>query len=440
MTDLLAPVMTAHWADELAWKLDNYRAVGGYEGLKKAFSMKPEEVQETVKAANLRGRGGAGFPAGVKWGFLPADNPKPRYLVVNADESEPGTCKDMPLIMATPHTLLEGIIIACYAFNSHHAFVFVRGEVLHPIRRLQQAVAEAYEAGLLGKNIQGTGFDLDVTVHAGAGAYICGEETALLSALEGTRGQPRLKPPFPAVAGLYACPTIVNNVETISSVPSIMVNGADWFNSMGTEKSKGMTLYSVSGHVKHPGQFEAPMGITMRQLLDLAGGIRDGHQLKFFCPGGASAPILLPEDLDVAMDYESLAAKGTMLGSKAIQVYDETTSAVRAAVRYMEFFKHESCGKCTPCREGSWWVTQMVRRIERGEGEPGDVDKLQDILSNVAGRTFCLLGDSFCMMLNGYISKFREEFEAGCNGTPAWELFPYEKSALFPVKSEGVHA
>jgi len=440
VTDLISPVLTANWGEQRSWKLGVYESQGGYKALRTALGMAPDDVTNLVKDANLRGRGGAGFPAGVKWGFLPKDNPNPRYLVVNADESEPGTCKDIPLMMATPHTLLEGIIIACYAFNSHHAFIYCRGEVLHPIRRLQQAVREAYSAGYAGKNILGTGFDLEITVHAGAGAYICGEETALLSALEGTRGQPRLKPPFPAVAGLYACPTIVNNVETIASVPSIINNGANWFQAMGTEKSKGFTLYSVSGHVRNPGQFESPMGITMRELIDLAGGIRDGHQLKFFCPGGASAPILTADDIDVAMDYESLAAKGTMLGSKAIQVFDETTSAVRAALRYMEFFKHESCGKCSPCREGSWWTTQIMQRIERGEGQPGDVDKLIDVTGNVAGRSFCLLGDSFAMMLNGYISKFRDEFEAGCNGTPAWELFPYEKSAIFPVASQGGHA
>ena len=448
MTDLLSPVLTANWGEHRSWKINVYEAQGGYKGLRKALTMHPDDVIAMVKESNLRGRGGAGFPTGMKWGFLPKDNPNPRYLVINADESEPGTCKDIPLMMASPHTLIEGIIIACYAFNSHHAFIYCRGEVLQPIRRLQQAVREAYSAGYAGKNVLGTGFDLDITVHAGAGAYICGEETALLSALEGTRGQPRLKPPFPAVAGLYACPTIVNNVETIASVPSIINNGPAWFNAMGTEKSKGFTLYNVSGHVKNPGCFEAPMGITMRELLDLAGGIREGHELKFFCPGGASAPILTPEDLDVTMDYEGLAAKGTMLGSKAIQVFDETTSAVRAALRYMEFFKHESCGKCSPCREGSWWTTQIMQRIERGEGEPGEVDKLLDITSNVAGRSFCLLGDSFCMMLGGYIKHFRDEFEAGCNGTPAWELFPYEKSAIFPmsasahgtVKTEGAHA
>lgn len=437
MTAMLTPVLTKNWGDEQAWKLASYEKQGGYRAMRKAFTMAPDDVTNQVKDANLRGRGGAGFPAGVKWGFLPKDNPKPRYLVVNADESEPGTCKDIPLMMASPHTLIEGIIIACYAFNAHHAFIFIRGEVLHPTRRLQQAVAEAYAVGYLGKNILGTGFDLDVVVHPGAGAYICGEETALLSALEGTRGQPRLKPPFPAVAGLYACPTIVNNVETIASVPSIIGDGPEWFAGMGTEKSKGFTLYSVSGHVKNPGQFEAPMGITMAELLELAGGIRDGHQLKFFCPGGASAPILTASDVDVPMDYESLAARGTMLGSKAIQVFDETTSAVRCAARYMAFFKHESCGKCTPCREGSWFTMQIMNRIEAGQGQPGDVDKLLDLCSNVAGRSFCLLGDSFAAMLKGYIAKFRDEFEAGCQGQAAWDLFPYEKSALFAA--EGAH-
>src|SRR5690242_15306535 len=279
--------------------------------------MPPEEVVEAVKASNLRGRGGAGFPTGMKWGFIPQDNPKPKYLVVNADESEPGTCKDVPLMMASPHTLVEGVIISSYAIRANKAFIYVRGEVLHVVRRLQRAVQEAYLAGHLGTDIHGSGYDLDLVVHAGAGAYICGEETALLDSLEGRRGQPRLRPPFPAVAGLYASPTVINNVESIASVPSIIANGADWFGSMGTEKSKGMTLYSLSGHVKRPGQFEAPLGITLRELLGLAGGVREGHELKFWTPGGSSTPILTAEHLDVPLDYEGVGKAGSMLGTKA---------------------------------------------------------------------------------------------------------------------------
>ncbi len=430
MTDTLTPVLSANWGDERAWKLDTYERTGGYKALRSALKQAPADIAGNVKAANLRGRGGAGFPAGVKWSFLPKDNPNPVYLVVNCDESEPGTCKDIPLVMASPHTLLEGVIISSYAVGSHHAFIYIRGEVLHTIRRMQQAVREAYAAGYLGRGILGTDFDLDVTVHAGAGAYICGEETALLDSLEGRRGQPRLKPPFPAVAGLYASPTVINNVETIASVPSIVNNGVDWFTSMGTENSRGMTLYSLSGHVANPGQFEAPMGITLRELLDLAGGVRHGHQLKFWTPGGSSLGVLTEEHLDVPLDYDGPAKAGSGLGTKALQCFDETTSAVRACLRYVEFYQHESCGKCTPCREGSWWLVQILARLEAGKGEEGDVDKLLDISDNVAGRSFCALADGTATIVQSMIKYFRSEFEAGLH-TPAWELFPYEKTTAW---------
>jgi len=318
VTDPLTPVLTANWGDERAWKLTNYERRGGYQALRSALQMEPADVVSLVKDSGLRGRGGAGFPTGMKWSFIPQDNPKPKYLVVNADESEPGTCKDIPLMMASPHTLVEGVIISAYAIRSNTAFIYVRGEVLHVVRRLQQAVREAYSAGYAGKNILGTGYDLEIIVHAGAGAYICGEETALLDSLEGRRGQPRLRPPFPAVAGLYASPTVINNVESISSVPSIITNGDDWFSSMGTEKSKGMTIYSLSGHVANPGQFEAPLGITLREILDLAGGMREGHQLKFWTPGGSSTPMLTDEHLDVPLDYESVASVKSMLDRKSV--------------------------------------------------------------------------------------------------------------------------
>ncbi|MGZ4582250.1 MAG: complex I 51 kDa subunit family protein, partial [Nocardioidaceae bacterium] len=287
MTDTLTPVLSDDWDTDRPWTLESYEKRGGYDGLKTALGMDQDAIIALVKDSGLRGRGGAGFPTGMKWGFIPQEDGKPHYLVVNADESEPGTCKDIPLMMATPHTLVEGVIISAFAIRANHAFIYVRGEVLHVVRRLQRAVQEAYLAGHVGKNIHGSGFDLEITVHAGAGAYICGEETALLDSLEGRRGQPRLRPPFPAVAGLYAAPTVINNVESIASVPSIVRNGADWFASMGTEKSKGMTLYSLSGHVARPGQFEAPLGITLRELLDLAGGVREGHELKFWTPGGS---------------------------------------------------------------------------------------------------------------------------------------------------------
>ena len=437
MTDLLTPVLTANWGTDKSWDIASYTAGGGYGTLDKAFAMTPDELTELVKDAGLRGRGGAGFPTGMKWSFVPKDNPNPRYLVVNADESEPGTCKDIPLLLASPHTLVEGMILSSYAIGCHTAFVYIRGEVLHVIRRLRNAVEQAYAAGHLGTNIHGSGFDLDIIVHAGAGAYICGEETALLDSLEGHRGQPRLRPPFPAVAGLYASPTVINNVESIASVPAIVANGATWFSSMGTEKSKGMTLYSLSGHVARPGQFEAPLGITLRELLDLAGGVRAGHELKFWTPGGSSTPILTGEHLDVPLDYEGMAGVGSMLGTKALQVFDETVSVVRTTLRWVEFYKHESCGKCTPCREGTWWLVQLLKKFEDGAAVEGDVEKLLDICDNIGGRSFCALADGAVACVTSAVKHFRPEFEAGYH-TPAWELFPYGRSALFEVP-EGSH-
>ncbi|MEY9215110.1 NADH-quinone oxidoreductase subunit NuoF [Thermobifida halotolerans] len=430
----LTPVLSRNWDRPDSFTLAAYRDNGGYEALRKALTMEPDSIVDLVKASGLRGRGGAGFPTGMKWGFLPKDNPKPRYLVVNADESEPGTCKDMPLLLANPHALVEGIAIASYAINSHHAFVYVRGEVLHVIRRLRHAVAEAYEAGLLGKDILGSGFDLDVIVHAGAGAYICGEETALLDSLEGYRGQPRLKPPFPAVAGLYASPTVVNNVESIASVPGIVANGADWFTSMGTEKSAGFGFFSLSGHVERPGQYEAPLGVTLRELLDMAGGVRDGHRLKFWTPGGSSTPIFTEEHLDTPLDFEAVGAAGSMLGTRALQIFDETTSVVRVVRGWIEFYAHESCGKCTPCREGNFWMVQVLRRIEAGKGTQEDIDTLLDICDNLLGRSFCALGDGATSSVTSAIKYFREEFIAGTH-TPAWELFPYQRTTRWANES-----
>src|SRR5690606_36606836 len=369
MADTLTPVLTANWGDERAWKLDNYEQRGGYQALRKALQMDPADVVTAVKDSGLRGRGGAGFPTGMKWSFIPQDNPKPKYLVVNADESEPGTCKDIPMMMASPHTLVEGVIISAYAIRASYAFIYVRGEVLHVIRRLQQAVREAYSAGYIGKHILGSDYDLELVVHAGAGAYICDEETALPDSLEGRRGQPRLRPPFPAVAGLFASPTVINNAESIASVPGIVLNGANWFGAMGTEKSKGMGIFSLSGHVTNPGQFEAPLGITLRKLIELAGGMREGHTLKFWTPGGSSTPLLTDEHLDLPLDFDSVAAAGSMLGTRALQLFDDTTSVVRTVLRWTEFYKHESCGKCTPCREGTWWLVQ--RSEERRVGKEG---------------------------------------------------------------------
>jgi NADH-quinone oxidoreductase subunit F len=427
----LTPILTRFWDDPQSWTLATYEKHDGYRALKKALTMPPAELVQLTKDSGMRGRGGAGFPTGMKWGFLPPPDGGPRYLVVNADESEPGTCKDIPLMMAAPHLLIEGAAITSFAIGCDHAFIYLRGEVVHVYRRLLRAVEEAYAAGYLGKNIMGSGFNLDITVHAGAGAYICGEETALLDSLEGRRGQPRLKPPFPAVAGLYARPTVVNNVESIASVPSILLHGAEWFATMGTEKSTGFGIFSLSGHVAHPGQYEAPLGITLRQLLELAGGMRDpSKKLKFWTPGGSSTPMFTDQHLDVPLDFESVAAAGSMLATRALQIFDETVSVVRAVSRWTDFYAHESCGKCTPCREGTFWLKQIMDRLEHGKGTQDDIDKLLDICGNILFRSFCPLGDAATSCVTSAVQYFREEFEAGMK-TPAAELFPPAASTLF---------
>jgi NADH-quinone oxidoreductase subunit F len=433
VTTILTPELTAYWDEPDSFTLEAYRRDGGYQALPKALAMEPDQVIQTLKDSVLRGRGGAGFPTGVKWGFIPQGDGKPHYLVVNADESEPGACKDMPTLLANPHALIEGIVIAAYAIRADRAFIYIRGEVLHVIRRLHHAVAEAREAGYLGENILGHGYDLEVVVHAGAGAYICGEETALLDSLEGKRGQPRLKPPFPAIAGLYACPTVVNNVESIATVPYILFNGAEEFASYGTERSKGFGIFSLSGHVTTPGQYEAPLGTTLRELLGLAGGIRAGHRLKFWTPGGSSTPLFTDEHLDVPLDYESVAAAGSMLGTRSVQLFDETTCVVRVVLRWIEFYQHESCGKCTPCREGSYWVVQLLRDLENGGGSEADLEKLLDICSNITGRAFCALGDSIEAPVKSSIKYFRDEYlehqrQGGCPFDPA-------ASTLFAMES-----
>ena len=406
----LTPVLSAHWDEADSFTIAGYKRNGGYSAVAKALAMKPDEVIQLVKDSGLRGRGGAGFPTGNKWGFIPQGDNKEHYLVVNADESEPGTCKDTPLLMANPHVLVEGVIIGSYAIRANQAFIYIRGEVTHVVRRVQQAIEDAYAAGLLGKNILGKGFDLELVLHVGAGAYICGEETALLDSLEGFRGQPRLRPPFPAIAGLYAKPTVVNNVESIASVPAIINNGVAWFSAMGTEKSKGFTLYSLSGHVNNPGQFEAPLGITLRQLLEISGGIRNGHKLKFWTPGGSSTPIFTDAHLDVPLDYEGVSAAGSMLGTKALQIFDETTCVVRAVLRWTEFYKHESCGKCTPCREGTWWLVQVLKDLEAGKGVEADLDKLLDLCDNIMGRSFCALADGAASPIISSLKYFRQEY------------------------------
>ncbi len=430
----LTPVLSAYWDEKDSFTMAGYRRHDGYKAAEKALKMEPDAVIQLVKDSGLRGRGGAGFPTGMKWGFIPQGDNKDHYLVVNADESEPGTCKDMPLLLANPHVLIEGMIIASYAIRAKYAFVYVRGEVTHVVRRLQQAIEDAYEVGYLGKNIFKSGVELELVLHVGAGAYICGEETALLDSLEGFRGQPRLRPPFPAIAGLYARPTVVNNVESISSVPSIIKNGAEWFSSMGTEKSKGMGLFSLSGHVTNPGQIEAPLGITLRELLELAGGVRAGHELKFWTPGGSSTPIFTVAQLDTPLDFESVSAAGSMLGTRALQIFDETTCVVRAVLRWSEFYKHESCGKCTPCREGTYWLVQILRDLENGKGSDADLDKLLDLCDNILGRAFCALGDGATSPITSSIKYFRDEYIAhlthgGCPFDPlASTLFASAKA------------
>lgn len=426
----LTPVLTAHWDDPKSFEIESYKKHGGYVALKNSLKITPDEVIGIVKDSGLRGRGGAGFPTGMKWSFVPQNDGKPHYLVVNADESEPGACKDIPLMLANPHSLVEGIAIASYAIRANHAFIYIRGEVPHVIRRVMNAVEQAYAEGLLGKNIQGSGFDLEVVVHAGAGAYICGEETALLDSLEGRRGQPRLKPPFPAVAGLYASPTVVNNAETLASVPSIILNGADWFKSMGTEKSPGFKLFAVSGHVNRPGIFEAALGTTMSELLDYAGGMRKGSKLKFWIPGGSSVPMLTPDHIDIPMTYEDLAAAGTMLGTGTPMMFDHTTSVVKAVTRWLEFYKHESCGKCTPCREGTYWITGVLEKFEHGKGKEEELEVINDVCGQIAGRSFCALGDAAATPFPGAMKYFADEFREATR-TSADASFPPSATTIF---------
>ncbi|KSV93140.1 NADH-quinone oxidoreductase subunit NuoF [Sinorhizobium sp. GL28] len=394
--------------------LSTYEACGGYRALAKALKeYTPDEIIDLVKRSNLRGRGGAGFPTGMKWSFVPKRPDKPKYLCCNADEGEPGTFKDRIVMERDPHQLIEGMAISAYAIGAEVAYVYIRGEYVLAIRRLEQAIAEAKAKGYLGTRILGSDFNFVVHVHCGAGAYICGEETAMLDSLEGKRAQPRLKPPFPAVAGLYASPTVINNVETLVCVPHIMARGADWFRSIGPEKSPGPKLYCVSGQVRKPGLYELPMGIPLRELIeDHAGGPPAGRKIKAVIPGGVSAPVIPEPGLDVGMDFDSLAAAGTMLGSAGVIVVDDTTCMVKVATRIIEFFHHESCGKCTPCREGLNWVVKVLRRIEAGEGAPGDMEQLDMLCKGIFGNTFCALGDGAAMGLRASLAHFREEFVA----------------------------
>lgn len=427
----LTPVITAHWDVPDYFTLEGYRRHGGYAALPKALGMDPDAIIGTVKDTGLRGRGGAGFPTGLKWSFVPQNDGKPHYLVVNADESEPGACKDVPIMMANPHALIEGVIISSYAIRANHAFIYIRGEVPQAIRRVATAVREAEQAGLVGDNILGSGFNLSITVHSGAGAYICGEETALLDSLEGFRGQPRLKPPFPATHGLYAAPTVVNNVETIANIPWIINNGVEWFRQFGTEKSPGFKVFAVSGHVARPGIYEAPLGITMRELLDYAGGVVGGDgTVKFWIPGGSSVPMLTADHLDTPLTYEAMAEAGTMLGTGTPMVFNSTISVVKAVTRWLEFYKHESCGKCTPCREGTYWITGVLERFEHGHGTDADMDLLVEVCGNIAGRSFCALGDAAATPYPAALKYFRGEFEAATH-TPVDQAFPPAASYVF---------
>jgi NADH-quinone oxidoreductase subunit F len=390
------------------------RAYAGYQAVEKVLGGKvaPADVIETVKASGLRGRGGAGFSAGMKWSFVPKDSPKPRYLVVNADESEPGTFKDRELMTKNPHQMIEGIVLASYAIKANAAYVYIRGEFAFLLPVLEKAIEEAKAAHYLGKNIQGSGYDLECHLHLGAGAYICGEETALLNSLEGLRGNPRLKPPFPAVEGLYACPTVVNNVETICAVPPILVNGAAWYRQWGTEKSPGTKLFSVSGPVKKPGNYEVPLGLPLRALLEeYAGGMKDGYTLKAIIPGGSSVPALLPSQLDTPLDYESVAAAGSMVGSGGCVFVDDGICMVDLALNVTKFYRHESCGKCTPCREGTHWMENILTQLEHGEGTIAQIDELYGICDMILGKSFCALGDAAAMPVMSYIKLFRDEFE-----------------------------
>jgi NADH-quinone oxidoreductase subunit F len=397
-----------------ACDIDVYLKTGGYQALPKALrEFTPDQVTEEVRKSVLRGRGGAGFPTGLKWSFVPKESKRPKYLVCNADESEPGTGKDRDLMRYDPHQMIEGMIIAAYALSSHTSYIYVRGEYWRIQEILEQALKQAYARGYLGRNILGSGFDHEMYVHTGAGAYICGEETALLESLEGKRGHPRAKPPFPAVVGLYGGPTVVNNVETLAVVPWIILKGGEWYKSLGTEKSGGTKLYTVSGHVNRPGNYEVPMGYPLMSLINHeCGGVRNGKQLKAVIPGGSSVPILNAEECaKVNMDYESVAAAGSMLGSGGVIVMDETTDIFETTRNITHFYKHESCGWCTPCREGTRWLMKVFDRMHRYEGRPGDVELLYDLADKILGKSFCALGDAAAMPIQSAIKKFREDFE-----------------------------
>jgi NADH-quinone oxidoreductase subunit F len=407
-------ILSAKFDIKDAHKLEVAKQHGAYSQLDKLFSMEPVAVIEEVKNSGLRGRGGAGFPAGLKWSFLPKGLNKPVYLTVNSDESEPATFKDRYILVRDPHMMIEGIIICCYAIGCHDAYIYIRGEYTTQVKALQKAIDEAYAAGYLGEKVAGHDFKLDVTVHRGAGAYICGEETALLESIEGKKGQPRSKPPFPAVEGLYGCPTIINNVQTIASLPYIIENGAAAYKQYGTEKSPGTHLFGISGHVNKPGMYELPLGLPILDVIEkVAGGVLNGKKLKAIIPGGSSTPVQTPEDAkDLTLDYESMAAHKTMFGSGGIVVLDETVDIVKLVENLAQFYHHESCGQCTPCREGLGWILKIVKKILRGEGTIADIDLLVELCDNIEMKTVCVLSAACTMPVRSYLIKFRHEFEA----------------------------
>ena len=409
-----ARVISTYFGDPEARTLEGARRRGRYEGLRRALEMTPEQLIDLVKASGLRGRGGAGFPTGVKWSFMPKEKKKAHYLCCNADESEPGTFKDRELMRWDPHQLIEGCLIACHAIRAEHAYIYCRGEFFEASQVLAKAVEDAYAGGFCGENVMGYGQKIDVTVHVGAGAYICGEETGLMNSLEGRRGQPRVKPPFPAAVGVFGMPTTVNNVETLCAVPHIVLNGAQWYRQWGSEKSPGTKLFCVSGHVAKPGNYELPLGFPMMDLInDVCGGMAGGRKLKAVIPGGSSVPLLNAEECErCALDYEGVAAVGSMLGCASVIVMDETADIVKQVRRMAQFYAHESCGQCTPCREGSSWVTKILRRIEDGRGTEEDLDTLMEITTQMVGTTICVLSDSVAAPVQSSIQKFRGEYLA----------------------------
>lgn len=421
------PIITSTWQLDKSYTLATYQSQGGYEALRKSITMDGETIIAEVKASNLRGRGGAGFPTGIKWSFLPKESDVPKYLVINADEGEPGTFKDRWIMELDPHRLIEGCVISAWALNLRATYIYIRGEMRLAAERLELAIQEAYDNGLLGQDILGSGLTHDVYVHRGAGAYICGEETALIESLEGKAGQPRLKPPFPAVVGVFGCPTVVNNVETIAWVPTIIEKGGDWFASIGSERNGGLKITQISGNVNNPGVFETENGISLRDVIyddKYGGGIAEGRELSWVVPGGLSCPILLPDEIDVGMDFDQMKEAGTMGGTSGVMVFDDQTCPVRVAARTSQFYHHESCGQCTPCREGSGWIANLLDQIEAGHGKEDDLQLLLDICDNVEGNTICPFGDALAMPTRSYIKKFeavfRKHIEDGCCSYPKW--------------------